>query len=96
MLPQHADARSDSRSVKQKTLRVFEFNSQTLKSGVVVSSDDAASGTGLVVVKGAHTAIKGLMLPASLPPDFDQVCLLAALLLLWTVCIYQGVHSHTL
>lgn len=56
-------------------LRVFEFNSQILKSGVVVSSDDTQPGTGLLFVKGAHTAIKALIAPASLPPDFDEVAL---------------------
>ena len=54
-------------------LRVFEFNSQILKSGVVVSSDDSQSSTGLLFVKGAHTAIKALIPPTALPPDFDEV-----------------------
>lgn len=72
-MPRRSDQISELRTVKLKMLKVFEFNSQTLKSGVVVLSDDTPSGTGLLFVKGAHTAIKSLVLPASLPPDFDEV-----------------------
>lgn len=74
VLPRKPDQKSQSQSAKLQLLKVFEFNAQSLKSGALVSSDDTASGTGLLFVKGAHTAIKSLILPALLPPDFDEVC----------------------
>lgn len=78
VLPRQSDADSALRTATLAVLKVFEFNSQHLKSGVVVTANDTAAGTGLVFVKGAHTAIQSLVLPAALPPDFDQVCFLSA------------------
>ena len=61
-----------SRPSKLRILKVFDFNSLTLMSGTLVASDDTAPGTGLLFVKGAHTAIKALLPPASLPADYAQ------------------------
>ena len=60
------------RPSKLRILKAFEFNSLTLMSGALVASDDSEPGTGLLFVKGAHTAIKALLQPASLPADYDQ------------------------
>ena len=67
-------------------LRVLEFNSQTLKSGVVVESNDAPEGCALLFVRGAPNVVKDLVRPASVPKDFNQVhssnprsCILALL-----------------
>ena len=57
---------------KLRILKAFDFNSLTLMSGALVASDDTEPGTGLLFVKGAHTAIKALLQPASLPADYDQ------------------------
>ena len=73
VLPRKPNALSDARMATVKMLHVLEFNSQTLKSGVVVLSDDAPPGGGLLFVRGAPGAIKGLVRPASVPQDFDQV-----------------------
>ena len=43
-----------------------------LMSGVLVTSDDLQFNTGLLYVKGAHTAVKRLLLPASIPEEYDQ------------------------
>ena len=53
--------------------RVLEFSSQTLRSGVVVAASDAPAGLALLFLRGAPAAIKSLVKPASVPPDFDNV-----------------------
>ena len=73
VLPRKPNALSDARMATVKMLHVLEFNSQTLKSGVVVLTDDAPPGGALLFVRGAPGAIKGLVRPASVPKDFDQV-----------------------
>ena len=73
VLPRKPSALSDVRMATLTVLHVLEFNSQTLKSGVVVTSDDAPPGGALLFVRGAPGAIKGLVRPASVPADFDQV-----------------------
>lgn len=73
VLPRKPNGVSDARMATLKVLRVLEFNSQTLKSGVVVLSEDAPRGGALLFVRGAPGAIRGLVRPASVPPDFDQV-----------------------
>ena len=67
-------SRASSQTAKLTILKSFEFNSQLLMSGAVVTSTDLPATTGLLFVKGAHAAIKGLIQPALLPVDYEQVC----------------------
>ena len=73
VLPRRPDHASQARVAKLQLLRAFQFNSQSLKSGMLVTSDDTGASRGLLFVKGAHTAIKSLLPQAALPADFDQV-----------------------
>ena len=75
MLPRAPDHSSNANAAKLQLLKSFEFNSQLLKSGALVTSDDASQDCGLLFVKGAHLAIKALVAPDSLPADFDKVTL---------------------
>ena len=68
-----ADQNSNAPVAKLQLLRSFEFNSQSLKSGALIISDDGPQNGGLLFVKGAHTAIKALCTPKSLPEEFDEV-----------------------
>lgn len=73
-----------------KILHVLEFDSQTLKSGVVVTSNDAPPKGALLFVRGAPGAIRALVRPASVPEDFDQVAFpahLAHVIFALTDCI---------
>ena len=71
--PRKPDAASASRMVELSTVRVLEFSSETLRSGVVVLSSDAPQGSALLFLRGAPAVIKTLVEPASVPRDFDQV-----------------------
>ena len=73
VMPRKPDAQFDSKMAVLRILRVIEFSSQTLRSGVVVRSDDAAAGTALLFLRGAPGVIKNLVVPSSLPADFDKV-----------------------
>ena len=73
LLPGRAHGRSKPRSTKLSILRVFSFQSHTLRSGAVVLSDQGPPGTALLFLKGAPDVIKGMVQPASVPPDFQQV-----------------------
>ena len=54
-------------------LRVFSFESRTMRSGVVAQSDQGPPGTALLFLKGAPDVIRHMVQPASVPPDFQQV-----------------------
>lgn len=54
-------------------VKVFEFSSQTLRSGVVVLANDGPRNTARLFIRGAPAVIQDLVEPSSLPPDFDQV-----------------------
>ena len=73
VLPRRPDHVSKSRTAKLTIAKTLEFSSQTLRSGAVVMSDDAAPGTALFFVRGAPGTVKGLVDPSSVPADFDQV-----------------------
>lgn len=75
MLPRRPDASSASRLATLSVKRVLEFSSQTLRSGVVVSSSDEPVTSALLFLRGAPAAVKSLVDASSIPPDFDQVCL---------------------
>ena len=73
--PRKVDKVSSANMVQLKILKILEFNSQTLKSGVVVRADDGPTGGSLLFLRGAPLAIKqtGMGIAASLPADFDAV-----------------------
>ena len=73
LLPGRAHGRSKPHSTKLSILRVFNFQSNTLRSGAVVLSDRGPPETALLFLKGAPDVIKGMVLPASVPLDFQQV-----------------------
>ncbi len=54
-------------------LRVFSFESRTMRSGVVAQSDQGPPGTAMLFLKGAPDVIRHMVQPASVPPDFQQV-----------------------
>ena len=54
-------------------MKVFEFSSQILMSGSLVTAGSPNATTGLLFVKGAHTAVKKLLPRSSLPADLDKV-----------------------
>ncbi|KAL0043037.1 hypothetical protein WJX79_007543 [Trebouxia sp. C0005] len=54
-------------------IRVLEFSSTSLRSGVVVLSKGMPRSSGLLFLKGAPSVIRQLVQPASVPSNFDQV-----------------------
>ena len=42
-------------------------------SGALVTADNPSDSTGLLFVKGAHTAVKRLLPSSVLPADYDKV-----------------------
>ena len=73
VMPRRPDAVSRSPTVTLTMLRVLEFSSQTLRSGMVVESRDAPRGAALLFLRGAPAVMKSLVDPASVPADFQQV-----------------------
>ena len=73
VLPRRPDKRSSASMVNLSILRVLDFNSQTLKSGVVITSDDAPDGSALIFIKGAPNVIKDTVMASSVPSNFEQV-----------------------
>ena len=51
LLPRTADNQAQATMVALKVLKVLELSSQTLKSGVVVQSSDAAPQSALLFIK---------------------------------------------
>ena len=74
VLPRRPDASSTSRMVLMSIVKVLEFSSQTLRSGVVVLADDRPQGSALLFLRGAPAVIRGLVDAATVPADFDQAC----------------------
>lgn len=54
-------------------VKVFEFSSQTLRSGVVVLASDGPRNSARLFIRGAPAVIQDLVQPSSLPADFDEV-----------------------
>lgn len=73
VLPRKADNTSPALTAKLLIVKVMEFTSQTLRSGVVVSSDDAPTGSALLFLRGAPAVIRDLVQPASVPDNFSEV-----------------------
>ena len=73
MLPRQPDHTSEALLAKLSIAKVMEFTSQTLRSGVVVWSDDAPRGSALLFLRGAPAVIRDMVQPNTVPPDFNQV-----------------------
>lgn len=73
LLPDKAHGHSKTHTTKLSLLRVFSFQSHTLRSGAVVLSDPGPPGSALLYLKGAPDVISRMVQPASVPPDFQQV-----------------------
>jgi len=73
VLPRRPDAQSAAHMTKLSVKKVLEFDSELLRSGMVVVSSEAPDGSGLLFLRGAPDVIRSLVSPATVPPDFDQV-----------------------
>ena len=73
LIPMRGKCPDQQHSGRLHSLKVFGFNSQILMSGSLVTAGSPNASTGLLFVKGAHTAVKQLVPASSLPNDFDQV-----------------------
>ena len=73
VLPKQRQKRSTLRTAKLTIVKVLEFSSYTLRSGVVALSKDAPKGSGLLFLRGAPTVIRRLVKPETVPLDFDKV-----------------------
>ena len=73
VMPRRADHISSALRVRLSIVKVMEFTSQTLRSGVVVFSDDAPEGSALLFLRGAPAIIRGLVQAASVPRNFNEV-----------------------
>lgn len=73
VMPRRADHISSAVRARLTIVKVMEFTSQTLRSGVVVLSDDAPKGLALLFLRGAPAIIRDLVQAASVPPNFNEV-----------------------
>ena len=87
VLPRKPDHVSNSRVAKLTITKTLEFSSQTLRSGVVVTADDALPGSALLFIRGAPGIIKDLVQPSSVPADFEQVIIIKIVVITVTVTI---------
>ena len=87
-LPLSVRPGSMSKLVCLRISRRFEFDSSLMRSGAVAI--DQASGVPLLFVRGAPSKVQGLITPARLPSDFDQVNYASTG---WTTA---GLHLHWL
>ena len=73
VLPRQPDHTSRALMAKLSIAKVLEFTSQTLRSGVVVWSDDGPKGSALLFLRGAPAVIWNMVQAASVPDNFNQV-----------------------
>lgn len=78
-LPRKPSHQSSKKTATLHILKTLEFSSQTLRSGVVVQASDAPPNTAHLFIRGAPSVISDMVQQSSLPPDFDQVLLIAFL-----------------
>ena len=74
VLPRQRTAASSSGATKLSILKVLQFSSQTMRSGVVVS-EAPSSTVAMLFLRGAPAVIRGLVNPATVPEDFDEACI---------------------
>lgn len=68
-----SDRHRQNRTSELSIVRVFEFSSQMLRSGVVVVASDGPPNSARLFLRGAPAVIRDLVHPSSLPADFDKV-----------------------
>ncbi|KAL0027251.1 hypothetical protein WJX77_006828 [Trebouxia sp. C0004] len=73
VLPRQPDHTSDALLAKLSIAKVMDFTSQTLRSGVVVWSDDGPKDSALLFLRGAPAVIRDMVQPNTVPQDFNQV-----------------------
>ena len=73
VLPRKPDRNSDSRTARLTVVKTLEFSAQTLRSGIVVLTDDVAPRSALLFLRGAPGPIRDLVDPASVPDNFEEV-----------------------
>ena len=73
VLPRQPDHTSEALLAKLSIAKAMEFTSQTLRSGVVVWSDDGPRGSALLFLRGAPAVIRDMVQPNTVPSDFNQV-----------------------
>ncbi len=73
VLPRQPDHTSEALLAKLSIAKVMDFTSQTLRSGVVVWSDDGPRGSALLFLRGAPAVIRDMVQPNTVPQDFNQV-----------------------
>ena len=73
MIPRKPDRRSRSPTATLKIVKVLEFSSQTLRSGVVVLASDGLPNTARLFIRGAPAVIRDIVQPSSLPDNFNEV-----------------------
>ena len=73
VLPRQPDRTSSALLAKLAITKVMEFTSETLRSGVVVWSDDGPQGSALLFLRGAPAVIRNLVEETTVPEDFNQV-----------------------
>ncbi|DBA85716.1 hypothetical protein WJX77_011623 [Trebouxia sp. C0004] len=74
VLPRQPTRSHPSTSMAELSIvRVLEFSSNSLRSGVVVLSKGMPRGSALLFLKGAPIVIRQLVQPASVPSNFEQV-----------------------
>lgn len=72
-LPKSGKRHSQKRMTELTVVKVLEFSSQTLRSGVVAIVSDGLPGSARLFLTGAPAVIRDLVQPSSLPADFDEV-----------------------
>ncbi|KAL0030049.1 hypothetical protein WJX79_003470 [Trebouxia sp. C0005] len=73
VLPRQPDHTSEALLAKLSIAKVMDFTLQTLRSGVVVWSDDGPRGSALLFLRGAPAVIRDMVQPNTVPQDFNQV-----------------------
>ena len=73
VLPRQPDHTSEALLAKLSIAKAMEFTSQTLRSGVVVWSDDGPRGSALLFLRGAPAVIRAMVPPNTVPSDFNHV-----------------------
>ena len=72
-LPRKPDRHSRNLIATLTIVKVLEFSSQTLRSGVVVLATDGPPNSARLFLRGAPAVIRDIVQPSSLPPDFNEV-----------------------
>ena len=71
-LPCQPDRQHEASMAHLSIQQVLQFDSHSLKSGVVVTSDETPAGWALLFIKDAPKAVRDTVEAASVPSNFDQ------------------------